>query len=131
MGGLSRGGGGKGYVAPSPKLLGGCPLPPSSYAYEKENRYERMRPLRFSTVNNSMFGIFHTASIESRMICFETSTTLASGCLIRMYTQQTIKSVVVKFFGLRNRKIKIHRWLGHLWNHELMFDAGVVRADEC
>ena len=23
------------------------------------------------------------------------------------------------------------QWLEHLWNHENMFEVGVVRADEC
>ena len=23
------------------------------------------------------------------------------------------------------------QWLGHLWNHENMFETGVVRASEC
>ena len=24
-----------------------------------------------------------------------------------------------------------HQWLKHLWNHENMFETGVVRANEC
>ena len=38
-----------------------------------------------------------------------------------------------KFFILGARKpVKGHRqWLGHLWNHENMFETGVVRANEC
>ena len=55
-----RGGGGKGYVGPPLKLLGGAwpPGPPSSYAYVITVRLPRMEPLLCFLVS-VVFDIVH------------------------------------------------------------------------
>ena len=35
----------------------------------------------------------------------------------------------IPFIGLL-LKVKL-QWLEHLWNHEKMFETGVIRANEC
>ena len=42
-----------------------------------------------------------------------------------------IENTCLKPFPMRNPNTVEVQWLEHLWNHENMFETGVVRANAC